>query len=98
MLRQVASRRSHGMWCSRPVRLPQAVAQLAFLGLAPAVRVAFPGARGPAAYRGRGLAVDTLPVNDVVRIYRAALAGSFTLSDPALSLLLDPTLLPRGEG
>jgi hypothetical protein len=54
--------------------------------------------REPEAYRGRGLRVDTLPVNDVVRVYRAALAGSFTLDDPSLSLLVDPMLLPRGMG
>src|SRR5918999_2936162 len=54
--------------------------------------------REPEAYRGRGLRVDTLPVNDVVRVYRAALGGSFSLDDPSLSLLVDPVLLPRGMG
>jgi hypothetical protein len=54
--------------------------------------------REPEAYRGRGLQVATLPVNDVVGIYRAALGASFTLGDPTLSLLLDPVLLPRTEG
>lgn len=50
------------------------------------------------AYRGAGLASDTLPVSDLVAVYRAALAGSFTLGDPNLSILLDPVLLPRSEG
>jgi hypothetical protein len=54
--------------------------------------------REPEAYRGAGLNVDTLPVSDVVRIYRATLGAAFTLGDPSLSLLLDPVLLPRGEG
>jgi hypothetical protein len=54
--------------------------------------------REPEAYRGAGLKVDTLPVNDIVRVYRATLAAAFTLGDPSLSLLLDPVLLPRGEG
>src|SRR3712207_6639867 len=54
--------------------------------------------REPEAYRGRGLQVDSLPVTDVVRVYRAALAAAFNLDDPALSLLVDPALLPRGEG
>src|SRR3712207_6412832 len=54
--------------------------------------------REPEAYRGAGLQVDTLPVMDVVRVYRAALAAAFNLDDPALTLLLDPTLLPRAEG
>jgi hypothetical protein len=55
-------------------------------------------AREPEAYRGAGLRVDTLPVTDVVRVYRAALGATFTLGDPSLSLLVDPTLLPRSEG
>ena len=52
----------------------------------------------PETYRGRGLEVATLPANDLANVYRAALGGSFTLGDPALSLLLDPLLLPRTEG
>lgn len=47
------------------------------------------------AYRGAGLQVDTLPPIDLVAVYRATLAGSFTLDDPTLSLLVDPLLLPR---
>jgi hypothetical protein len=34
----------------------------------------------------------------MVAVYRAALAGSFTLNDPSLSILVDPTLLPREAG
>ena len=55
-------------------------------------------AREPEAYRGAGLQVDALPLNDVVRVYRATLAGAFRLDDPSLSLLVDPMLLPRGVG
>ena len=58
----------------------------------------FSCAREPEAYRGPGLRVDSLPVNDVVAAYRAALASAFNLGDPALALLVDPTLLPRSEG
>jgi hypothetical protein len=60
--------------------------------------VAIGCAREPQAYRGAGLHVDSLPPVDVARVYRAALGAAFTLRDPALSLLLDPLLLPRGEG
>jgi hypothetical protein len=49
-------------------------------------------------YRGAGLHVDTLPTDDIVNIYRATLAGSFTLTDRSLSLLIDPVLLPRSSG
>ena len=31
-------------------------------------------------------------------IYRAALGGAFTLSDPTLSVLVDPIYLPRSSG
>jgi hypothetical protein len=62
------------------------------------VAIAFGCAREPEAYRGAGLRVDTLPLNDVVRVYRATLGAAFTLGDPSLSLLVDPVLLPRGEG
>jgi hypothetical protein len=55
-------------------------------------------AREPEAYRGAGLQVDTLPLSDVVGVYRATLAAAFTLDDPSLSLLVDPILLPRGAG
>lgn len=50
------------------------------------------------AYRGAGLQVDTLPLSDMVAVYRAALAGSFTIDDPTLSILVDPVLLPREPG
>jgi hypothetical protein len=50
------------------------------------------------AYRGAGLVVATLPPNDAVPVYRAALAGSFTLDDPTLFILADPTYLPRSAG
>jgi hypothetical protein len=54
--------------------------------------------RGPGAYRGAGLAADTLAVSDMVAAYRAALGGAFTLGDPTLSILVDPLLLPRTSG
>jgi hypothetical protein len=54
--------------------------------------------RGEVAYRGAGLEVDTLPVSDMVAVYRAALAGSFTLDDPTLTILVDPVFLPRSDG
>ena len=60
--------------------------------------IAFGCAREPEAYRGAGLPVDTLPLNDLVGAYRATLGAAFSLDDPALSLLVDPVLLPRGEG
>ena len=54
------------------------------------------GCAGPAPdYRGAGLHVDTLSTADLVGVYRATLAGSFTLGDRSLSILLDPLLLPR---
>jgi len=52
----------------------------------------------PSAYRGAGLQVATLPANEVVPIYRAALAGSFMLDDSTLFILADPTYLPRAAG
>lgn len=54
--------------------------------------------RGQSEYRGVGLRVDTLPAGDIVGIYRATLAGGFRLNDPTLSILVDPTLLPRTSG
>ena len=42
--------------------------------------------------------MDTLAVNEMVAVYRATLAGSFTLGDPTLSILVDPILLPRSSG
>jgi hypothetical protein len=58
----------------------------------------FSCAREPEAYRGPGLEVASLPPDDVVGVYRATLAAAFNLGDPGLSLLVDPVLLPRGEG
>ena len=65
------------------------------LGLAAVSVIA--GGCAPAApdYRGTGLHVDTLSATDLVGVYRATLAGSFTLGDPSLSILVDPVLLPR---
>ena len=54
--------------------------------------------REPEAYRGAGLQVDSLPATEAVRVYRATLAAALPIDDPALSLLLDPMLLPRSEG
>jgi hypothetical protein len=54
--------------------------------------------REPDMYRGSKLQVATLPPDEVVGTYRAALAAALPLGDPALFLLVDPTLLPRGEG
>jgi hypothetical protein len=85
------------MTCASFVRVPKKPAWRLLLCLAWA-GLAAGCPREPEAYRGRGLRVDTLPVNDVVRVYRATLAGSFSLDDPALSLLVDPMLLPRGMG
>jgi hypothetical protein len=79
------------------VRTPRQLRQPLLIGLACAA-IAFGCAREPEAYRGAGLRVDTLPANDVVRVYRATLGAAFTLGDPSLSLLVDPILLPRGKG
>ena len=54
--------------------------------------------REPEVYRGPRLEVARLPADDIVGAYRAALASSFTLNDPTLSLLVDPLFLPRSEG
>jgi hypothetical protein len=49
--------------------------------------------------RGPGLrAAAELPATDRAGVYRAALAAAFDLTDPALTLLLDPRLLPRTPG
>jgi hypothetical protein len=79
------------------VRIRTKLLQRALICLAWA-GITFGCAREPEAYRGAGLRVDTLPLNDVVRVYRATLAAAFRLDDPALSLLVDPILLPRGVG
>ena len=48
--------------------------------------------------RGRGLAIASLPSAAQARIYEAAARAAFDLSDPSLSLLLDPRILPRTVG
>jgi predicted small secreted protein len=53
---------------------------------------------GSVEYRGAGLHVDTLPVGDMVAVYRAVLAGSFNIADPSLTVLVDPKFLPRQSG
>jgi hypothetical protein len=53
---------------------------------------------GSAAYRGAGLHVDTLPLSDMVAVYRAVLAGSFNIGDPNLTVVVDPKFLPRESG
>lgn len=60
--------------------------------------MAFKCEREPEAYRGPGLQVAPLSADEHVAAYRAALASSFTLGDPMLWLLADPTFLPRAEG
>lgn len=49
-------------------------------------------------YRGGMHDVASLPASDVASVYRAALAGSFTVSDPGLWILVDTLYLPRSEG
>ena len=48
--------------------------------------------------RGRGLQPATLSNVDRASVYNAALRAMFDMDDPALWLLLDPRLLPRGSG
>jgi hypothetical protein len=55
-------------------------------------------AEAPRDYRGNGLQVASLPAAEGAAVYRAALAGSFQLDDPTLSILADTTLLPRNDG
>lgn len=55
-------------------------------------------AEPPRDYRGAGLPVASLPASEGAAVYRAALAGSFRLDDPALSILADTLLLPRNDG
>ncbi|MFL5619584.1 MAG: hypothetical protein ACJ79A_14470 [Gemmatimonadaceae bacterium] len=52
---------------------------------------------GPAAFRGPGLDVASLGVNDEAAVNAAALGAAFN-PDPSLFLLLDPVYLPRVEG
>jgi hypothetical protein len=55
-------------------------------------------AEAPRDYRGAGLPNASLPASECAAIYRAALAGSFQLEDPTLSILADTLLLPRASG
>jgi hypothetical protein len=48
--------------------------------------------------RGHGLHVAALAPDARVPVYEAALGAAFELTDPALTLLLDPRLLPRAGG
>jgi hypothetical protein len=48
--------------------------------------------------RGHGLRVASIAPEARVPVYEAALGASFELNDPALTLLLDPRLLPRAGG
>jgi hypothetical protein len=52
---------------------------------------------GPPAFRGPGLRVAPLNVNQQAAINAAALSAAFN-PDPSLSLLIDPVYLPRTEG
>jgi hypothetical protein len=48
--------------------------------------------------RGHKLRVAALPPDARASAYEAALGAAFELSDPALTLLLDPRVLPREGG
>lgn len=48
--------------------------------------------------RGHGLQVAGLAPDARVPVYEAALGAAFELGDPALTLLLDPRVLPRAGG
>ena len=50
------------------------------------------------AARGRGLKPAALSVDAQARVYTAAAGAAFELGDPALTLLLDRRVLPRGGG
>ena len=52
---------------------------------------------GPPAFRGPGLEVAALNVNQQAAINAAALSAAFN-PDPSLSLLIDPVYLPRSAG
>ena len=52
---------------------------------------------GPPSFRGPGLPVAALNVNQQAAVNAAALSASFN-PDPSLSLLIDPVYLPRTEG
>jgi hypothetical protein len=87
----------YGMTPVPYVRIPKQLVRRTLISLACA-GIAFGCAREPDAYRGARLQVDTLPLNDLLGVYRAALGAAFRLDDPDLSLLVDPILLPRGKG
>jgi hypothetical protein len=78
-------------------RIANDLVRCAVIGLACGT-MAFSCEREPEVYRGPRLQAATLPPEALVGVYRATLAASFSLDDPALSLLVDPMLLPRGEG
>ena len=52
---------------------------------------------GPPAFRGPGLQVAQLEVDQQAAVNAAAVGAAFD-PDPSLSLLLDPVYLPRSEG
>jgi hypothetical protein len=52
---------------------------------------------GPPAFRGPGLQVAALNVNQQAAINASALSAAFN-PDPSLSLLIDPVYLPRSQG
>ena len=55
------------------------------------------GDGGPPAFRGPGLDVARLSVNQQAAVNAAAVGASFD-PDPNLSLLIDPVYLPRSQG
>lgn len=50
------------------------------------------------AVRGSGMTVALLAPGEQAHVYEAAVRAGFEVDDPALSLLLDSRLLPRGVG
>ncbi len=97
MLREAARLREYDMTRMPRGRIAKDLVRCALICLACGT-MGFSCAREAKVYRGPGLQVDSLPLNDMVQAYRATLAAAFELGDPALSLLVDPMLLPRGEG
>jgi hypothetical protein len=53
---------------------------------------------GDNSFRGHGLKPAALTAESQARVYEAAARGAFEVDDPALSLLLDPRVLPRAAG
>jgi hypothetical protein len=99
MLRGAAFPREYDMTPTSRARPLDAPLRRVLVGFACAALGAAGCARSePEAYRGPGLREASLPPNDVAGAYRAALASAFSLDDPALWLLVDPLLLPRGAG